>query len=386
MPLAKDARERFVAPHGKPGNAGTRESPWDLASALAGERDIAPGDIVWVRGGEYGGKLEARLRGREDAPVHVRAYPGERAAILDTSLWVLEPAEWLWIWDLEIAGTLPPEKRETKETGSHPTDLPGSDGLAIRGGKGCKYINLYIHDNVKGGVGFWSTATDSELHGCIIRDNGWRAPDRGHGHAIYTQNREGVKVISSCILSVPHDGSYTMHAYGSSRAWVDDFLIEDNVAYRKGPFLIGGGRPSRGIRVLRNYLHGVDLRLGYGAENEDCEVRDNVVARGIVRIDRFREVVDEKNMRELPDRKVVLIPNRYDPRRAHLVVYNGAGASEVPARVSPFLEAGDRFRLLDPDDLRGKPVLEGRCDGEEVTVPAEGEFRVLVVTREPRRE
>lgn len=382
VPRVEGAAQYFVSPQGKAENPGTREAPWDLASALAARHNVSPGDTIWVRGGNYRGKFEVRLAGKEEAPVHVRAYPGERATILDSGLTVVEPTFYVWLWDLEIAGSVPMEKRETKQTGSHPTDLPGSDGLNVYAGKGCKFINLVIHDNVGNGVGWWVASTDSEFHGCLIYNNGWRAPDRGHGHCIYTQNSEGVKTISSCIMSVPYDGSYTMHAYGSSRAYVDNFVIEDNVACEKGPFLVGGGRPSHNIKLLRNYLYNVNMRIGYGAENEDCELRDNVIARGALTIDKFRKVVREGNVTELPDKKVLLIPNRYDPGRAHLVVFNGAKAPEVTVEVSPFLKPGETFRLMDPKDLFGRPVFEGKCDGEVMRLPVKGEFAVFVMLRE----
>src|SRR5438309_1818301 len=82
---------------------------------------------------------------------------------------------------------------------------------------------------------------DTEIYGCIIYDNGWPATDRGHGHAIYTQNKDGITTISDCIMTGGH--GYTMHAYGSSRAYVDNFRLLQNIAYKGGSFLIGGGRP-----------------------------------------------------------------------------------------------------------------------------------------------
>jgi hypothetical protein len=382
VPTVKRAREFFVSTEGKVQNAGTREAPWDLASTLAGEHSIAGGNIIWVRGGVYKGKFEVKLAGKEGAPVHVRAYPGERATIMDSRVTVVEPASYVWLWDLEITSSVPVEKRETKQSGSSPGDLPGGDGLNVYAGKGCKYINLVIHDNVGNGVGWWVGSTDSEFHGCLIYNNGWRGPDRGHGHCIYAQNKDGAKTVSGCIMSVPHDGSYTMHAYGSSRAYVDNFIVEDNVAYEKGPFLVGGGRPSHNISVLRNHLYGVSMRIGYGAENEDCEVRDNVIANGELTIEKFRKVVDEGNVRGLPDRKAVLIPNKYDPNRAHVVVFNGSKAPSVPLAVAPFLTRGDSFRMMNPKDFFGKPLHAGKCEGEEIMVPMTGEFAVFVLLKE----
>ncbi len=385
VPKTKRPRHFFVSPEGKTENAGARKAPWDLTSALAARHDISPGDVIWVRGGTYKGKFEVKLRGEEDAPIHVKVYPGERATILDSGVTVVEPASYVWLWDLEIAGSVPVEKRETKQTGSAPSDLPGTDGLSVYAGTGCKFINLVIHDNVKGGVGWWVNSTDSEFHGCLIYNNGWRAPDRGHGHCIYTQNKDGVKTISSCIMSVPYDGSYTMHAYGSSRAYVDNFLIEDNVAYEKGPFLVGGGRPSHNIKVFRNYLHGVNMRIGYGAENEDCELRGNVIVGGSLQIEKYKTAIQEGNLQKLPGRMVVLIPNKYDLNRAHVVIFNGAKAPAVEAKVAPFLKPGDSFRVMHPKDFFGNPVLEGTCEGQTITIPMKGEFAPFVLLKKTKQ-
>ena len=270
---------------------------------------------------------------------------------------VAEPASHVWLWGLELTGSAPIGRRETKQTGSHPTDLPKGGGLDVNAGAGHKFIDLVIHDNVGNGIGWWAGSDGGEVHGCLIYRNGWKAPDRTHGHCIYTQNRGDVKTISNCILSVaPEVGSYSVHAYGSSRAYVDNYLIEDNIVDGHGPFLVGGGRPSHGIRVRRNYLHGVGMRIGYGAENEDCEVRDNVLAGGALTIEKYRTVVDRDNVRGLPARLAVLTPDRYDPDRAHLVVFNGAKAENVAVDVASFLKPGDAYRLMDPRGrLRGPP-------------------------------
>ena len=382
VPFDPSGRQFHVAPDGKADNAGSQDSPWDLASVLAGTHKLRGGDIVWVHGGTYTGKFDVRLAGAESAPIHICGVPGQRATVLNSTLTVSAPASDVWIWNLEITSSVPPERRATTQSGSHPTDLPGRGGMEVYGGRRCKYINLIIHNNVGGGVGFWKGATDSEFHGCIVYDNGWVGPDRGHGHCFYAQNQEGIKTISNCIMSVPYRGCYTMHAYGSKAAYVDNFVIEDNIAFERGPFLIGGGRPSRGIRVARNYLHGVGMQLGYGADNEDCEVRDNIVPAGLT-ISRFRKVFEENNIRQVPAAKAVLIPSRYDATRAHVAVYNGARAKAVPLDVGGFMKDGESFLLLAAKDFFGKPVVEGRCAGTKIDVPMSGEFAAFVLLRTP---
>lgn len=382
VPFDPAGRQFHAAPDGRPENAGSQQSPWDLPSVLSGTHKLRGGDIVWVRGGTYKGRFDVKLIGADNAPIHICARPGDRATILDSTLTVNAPAAYVWIWGLEITSSVPVEKRATTQPGSHPTDLPGRGGMEVYGGRGCKYIGLIIHNNVGGGVGFWKGAIDTEFHGCIVYDNGWRAPDRGHGHCFYTQNQDGTKTISNCIMSVPYSGCYTMHAYGSKAAYVDNYVIEDNIAFERGPFLIGGGRPSRGIVVRRNYLHNVSMRLGYGADNEDCEVRDNIVPAGLS-ISRFRNAVEENNTRQVPAAKAVLIPNRYDLTRAHVAVYNGARSPTVPLDVSGFLKPGESFRLLRAKDVFGRAVAEGRCSGKTMDVPMDGEFGAYVLVREP---
>jgi hypothetical protein len=182
-----------------------------------------------------------------------------------------------------------------------------------------------------------------------------------------------------------------MHAYGSRNAWVDNYVIEDNIAFHKGPFLVGGGRPSRNIRVARNYLYGIDMRIGYNApHNENCEVRDNVIVNGRLNITRYRKVVQENNLvlpkgAERPKgAKVVLLPSKYDPRRAHLAIFNWQKAKEVEVTVAPFLKTGQEYRILNPQDFYGKPVLVGKCRGKTISVPMEGEFAAFVILRDRR--
>jgi len=386
----------YAAPDGRPDAAGSKSSPWDLESALGGKRKLAPGDTLWLVGGTYkypdrrlgSPGFAVRLAGQEGKPIHVRAMPGQRVT-LDGGLAVVAPCDWLWIWDLEI---LVSENfsmsRTVKQPGSHPTDYARPwGGLNVHAGKGCKYIHLVIHDNAQG-VSFWSGATDSELYGCVIYDNGWKAPDRGHGHAVYTQNQNGVKTIADCIMTGGY--SYTMHAYGSSRAYVDNYLVTGNICHDAGTFLIGGGRPSRNIRVLGNLLYNVNMQIGYSApSNEDCEIRDNVIVGGGLQINRYQKVVKEGNLvlgkadprPKDADARIELRPSRYDPTRANLAIFNWAKKPAVLVPLGAFAQAGDSYRLMNPREMFGKPTAEGTYDGNAIRVPVQGEFAAMVVLK-----
>jgi hypothetical protein len=253
----------------------------------------------------------------------------------------------------------------------------------MSGGANCKNINLVIHDNAQG-VSFWTPATDSELHGCIIYDNGWKAPDRGHGHAIYTQNQNGTKLISDCIMTGGF--SYTMHAYGSSRAYVDNFVIVGNIAYDAGTFLVGGGKPSNNIRVHENYLHNVSMQIGYNAPNNvDCYVSGNVINNGGLNIVRYQKAENKDNLivsrgaSRPTEQRIVVRRNAYDRNRANVAVFNWTNLPAAAIKPGDLLAKGDRFVLLEPKDFFGKPIAMGLYDGQAVTMPLKGEFTAAVI-------
>jgi len=53
VPLLANPTEYYVATNGASTAAGTIGAPWDIVSALNGSHTIAPGSIIWVRGGTY---------------------------------------------------------------------------------------------------------------------------------------------------------------------------------------------------------------------------------------------------------------------------------------------------------------------------------------------
>ncbi len=420
VPMVAGAGQHFVAPDGKPTAVGTKESPWDMASALEGRHPIPPGDILWIRGGTYRNPdrkhgsqgWNVNLCGTEKAPVYVRAYPGERVTIDGgLQLGFQGKAEHVWLWDLELLTS--DLQRETRTAGSAPMDLSGPlGGLHVATSTGCKFINLVIHDTYEA-IGCWVGARDSEIHGCLIYQNGWKGPDRCHGHCIYTQNRDGTKTISGCIFSTPFGhGQQLVQAYGSKAAWVNGFRIEDNIAYAMTPqgdrLLVGGmADGNRNNRVLRNYFFNAALQLGYSGKNHtgghvrenvlldgsivvcnylDVEVRDNLVVGGGIKTDNCGQATNQGNQTFAKGKRAdaasaFLIPNKYDPTRAHLAVFNWAGAPTAQVKVAPVLKAGDRYQLLDPHNFFGKPLFAGKCQGEMMSVPIKETFAAFVVLK-----
>lgn len=180
----------YVAVDGRPDNAGTEESPWDITSALGGRQAIAPGALVYLQGGTYrhpdrrwdSPGLAIALEGEPGRPIHIRPAPEQRVT-LDGKVEVKPNARHLWVWDLEITVSESATWNRRVTAGGLAVD-GGADlpqgGLNILGGIGSKFIHLVIHD-MNNGVGFWRPALDAEMQGCLIYGIGAIGPDRYHG-------------------------------------------------------------------------------------------------------------------------------------------------------------------------------------------------------------
>jgi hypothetical protein len=385
-PEPDPATSRYVSPEGKTTNRGTREEPWPIAAALEGKLPVLPGQTLYLAAGTYRAPDRRKgstgyhvlLQGTAEKPIEVRPVPGARV-IIDGGLSVQPPGAYVHLRDLEVLVS-EPRAAAPVPAGAQP-DRPWG-GINISGTPGIRLIHCVIHDCSQG-VSWWQDARGGELYGCLIYRNGWQGTARAHGHGIYTQNQGEVKSIRDCLM---WDGfSYSLHAYGE-QGEVRDYLAEGNVSWNNGgQFLLGGKLPSVNITVRSNVCYDDQLKVGYSSDSsEDCTVTDNLVILDNLSITGFKAVKASGNRvyGELPKPfgpEVILRPSASDPSRANLVTVQTGAGETVSVDLSAFVKAGERFRLLDPANLWGAPVLEGV--GPMARVPVRGQFTVYVVRK-----
>lgn len=366
--ISVDAKEFFVSPAGNKGNNGSRESPWDLESVVLGKQKVPPGSVIWVIGGKYNAPKGVTLSGTKEKPVHLRAFPEERATI-DGGLPKIS-GNYLWIWGLEMA-SFKPDWRPAKAIGKTDSfkQMPGAKGsMEITGGKGSKFINLVIHNNIMG-VGYWKNVTDSEMHGCIIYDNGYPGTDRPHGPGIYTQNMTKTpRLITDNIIA----GNFStgMQMYGSKiDLMVNDFLVEGNVWFAprveagNRNYILCGGEKSQNISIKNNFIYGYRMHIGSKA---------NQISEGNTVIhSSLSSPTPEKNrnLKEGKDVEVTIRPNKYDPGRANLIVLNWPKSERIKIDLNSFLKKDEKFKIFNALNIFGQPLAEGKYDGAKVTVP-----------------
>jgi hypothetical protein len=406
--IAASASDFYVSPSGSPDAPGDADHPWDLATALAQPSSVRPGDTIWLRGGTYRGTFTANINGTAAAPIVVRQYPGERATIDGgDSGWksiFTVAGSYAWYWGFEITSSDP--NRVSQQTGSNPTDIGRGNvqtEQSSRTGDGLKFINLVIHDVQD--VGLWKEATNVEFYGSLISDNGWNAPDRGHGHGLYVQNREGTKTIRDNVIF--QNFCNGIQVYGTENAFLDDITIDGNTIFGNGEIVnspadnitIGGGVVAHRPVVTDNFVYfsqwgnGNDIDLGYaelGRGTADAVVTGNHLINGVVKQNAGNagtRMTDNTiyssifgwDAAEFPQNKYIwthpgstvafVRPNAYEAGRATIVAYAGSGAPFVPADVSGVLAAGQGWELRNARDFYAPPVASGTYDGKPIRVP-----------------
>jgi len=392
-------RSLYVAPKGRKGADGSLAHPLRLDEALSAKSPARPGDTLWLRGGTYRGAFVSQLSGQSWGPITIRPYQDERAVIdsapsKQSALTVL--GSWTEFWGFEITNSDP--IRRVTEAGSWPAGLRRSGGVDVHGPHN-KFINLVIHD-MTDGMGIWSEAEGSSAYGNLIFYNGWEGPDRSHGHGVYTQNERGVREIEDNIIF--DQFSHGIHAYGSVIAHLDNITLRGNIVFDNGSLalsggerdiLLGGGRVAQNAIIEDNATYGPEQsNVGYVAGCLQATIAHNYFSgvaplilifcqpdmTGNTFVGPMGPLADEyrhNTYAPTPPHGHVsfLRPNRYDPSRANLVIYNWDREPDIKVDLSSVLSDGATYEVLDVQDYFGPPVLSGVYrEGEPVAIPMTG--------------
>lgn len=400
------AAEFYVAVNGTRSGKGTLDEPWDLKTASEHPLVLKPGDVIYLRGGNYEvpGKLNLNLRleGEKDRYITVRPYGNERV-IIDGGIHVLGP--WVILRDLEIRNTT--ESRLTELPGPFPSDIPQPAGINVFASN-VRVINNVIHDTATG-LSSWVSAPDNEFYGNIVYYNGWLGPDRPHGHGVYMQNKDGRKLLQDNVVFGNFE--YGMQIYGSSETFLNGFRLEGNAVFNNGSLggtwsrnlLVGGTVVVQNPSLIDNFTyfpltqdHGGDNNLGFFPNGSGCsglEMRGNTFASGGVALTMHACMGSAISSNKIfgPTRgfnaapfaesntvtasrpagmSVHVRPNTYERGRAHIIVFNWDRSESADADLSALgFTKDDTIEVRDVQNLDGAPVFRGVYDGKSIRLP-----------------
>lgn len=205
---------------------------------------IYEGDFTFVHSGANGSEITITF---------------EPGAAIKGNLTIDSACQYVKVRDL-VAYT-EPETRWTEVTGSAPP-FAGKNGLTMFG-VNCKAIHPFVHDVMASAIGFWQSASLSSLYGAWIINNGWGAPDRGHGHAVYQQGTN--KTTRNCMIAQGYGGG--IRSYTSDQA-LTGIEISQCITIND-VILHGGGSSSSGVKIRDNVTWNQYLEIGETSQNNN---------------------------------------------------------------------------------------------------------------------
>jgi hypothetical protein len=395
-----EGRSIHVAPDGVPSASGTTEQPLDLTTALSATSPAKPCDTIWLRGGTYSGTFAVAISGTETAPIVIRAQAGERP-IIDTAP-SIDPGislntSYVHLWGIEITNSDP--QRTSAQAVNWPSDIRRGTGVLVRG-SGLKLINLVIHDLARA-IDVEPEAMALEMYGNLVFSNGWDGPEASQGNGIETQNQGARQVIADNVIFNQY--SHGILALGSEAVPVNNLTIEGNVVFNNGlpgrsgftrDVLVGGGKPVTRVVLRENMTYGgAQTFVGFGSGCQNTTIENNyLVGSTPLVLEKCTPVLQKNTLSgqygfgalpktypdnqyeaERPRQTVVRYrSNRYEPGRAHVIVYNwekGPAASIDLTKAG--LASGDAFEIVDVQNYQAEPLVKG-------VVPANGTVDVAM--------
>lgn len=389
--------EYYVSPTGSSSNTGANDSPWSLDYALGRQAALPGNTIVWLKDGDYVNpnsttseivEFVVWLEGEAGKPIHIRPEHGAHVRI-DGGLTVLTYSKHIRIWDIHMTTVGAADWRPSAlPQGSNIWDWtaaqgnPARPGGGIEGGSDIKYINTTMN-KLSAGAAIWKNAANSELYGSIIFDNGWTwtEPDgdlSGSGPGMYIQNSSGTpRTISDNIVAgfrttgiqiKPDDLEISDHFTVTGNVWFAPTVNDFGRGY-----LSIGVNGSKDLHFNKNFIHGTQVYMpglwgGTYVQTSEHECNNNHFYRtdtapaftcdyGV------NEDVSDPNETANTLTKAFLRPNKYDPRRANLMVLNGERKPALSVDLGTFVNAGEKVAVLNSLDPYGEPIAIGVYNG-----------------------
>lgn len=421
----------FASPTGSASGDGSFTHPWDLATALNGPAVVTPGSTIWLRGGTYAdgpyfGGYSSNLTGTADAPIVVRQYPGERATV--TKFLVVGGA-YTWYWGFEVVHTLP---QVAPQLFGIDDQAPGAKFINLvvhdATGSGIFIWPQATDAEVYGSISYDNGRTDNLDHGIycqsqsstLVQDNivfdNWAfgihcfakvGPYLQNitlqGNVAFNDYTWGVSSDADIFLGghfpasgIVIDRNYTYRTndantkaadIGYNLVVNDDLVLTDNYFVGGWSHLGAWATATVSGNTLFNFAHG-GMVWDLGNLNGQTWSGNTFFGDGtalawrhdsgtVTTFDGWRALTGFSDPGTYAGSapsgvKVVVRPNRYEPGRANIIVYDWAQDPTVSVDVSNLLERGDRYVVQNAQDFFGAPAASGIYTGHPLQLPMVG--------------
>ncbi|HLZ45758.1 MAG TPA: right-handed parallel beta-helix repeat-containing protein [Gemmatimonadales bacterium] len=417
----------YVSPSGSSAGNGNVDQPWDLTTAMnGGNGKIQAGDTVWLRAGTYSGNFRTELSGAQGKPIVFRGYPNERATIDGT---LRADGADIWFWGFEVMRSVPNDRLPGLESRGarqkyinmivHDAAQQGitfwdeavdaelygnivynngthenlDHGTYVHNMSGTKLImdNVFF-DNLAYGIHVYAGPTDGTQRNVHVIGN--VAFNNGTISNVYTAKGniiigadspdEGMQAIDNMLYLSGNAGENLRVGYQAAN---NDVLVRGNTVWGGlTAFVVGQWQSAT---VLNNLFGGsanmVSLLNAPGsfAWSTNNYYRNPAAQAWLTQAGSALALADWKSATGLGssdqapattpgETKVFVRPNKYEPGRALVVIYNWGSQGSVSVNLSGVLRAGQQYEVRNVQDMFGSPVSSGTFSGSTISLPTSG--------------
>jgi hypothetical protein len=213
--------------NGKDDHDGSLAKPWQTVNHAL--RHLKPGDTLYLRGGTYYENIYLALAGRKEAPITIRAYPGEQAVIDGGLREFFESPATAW----EPFPTGAPGEYRSKRSYPNLRHVQGSFGDSMVG------LQTYYHAkdlrSTSESIDWedWNRQAETDLKPLYCGPGLWYDPETGHVHLRLTHthlpdsvpNYRGETDPRQLPLVLASSRSIPLHVDGGKHLRVQDLVI-----------------------------------------------------------------------------------------------------------------------------------------------------------------
>ncbi|HVH66968.1 MAG TPA: right-handed parallel beta-helix repeat-containing protein [Gemmatimonadales bacterium] len=392
---------------------------------------MTPGATIWLGGGTYAdgpvaGGYVSQLTGTAAAPIVVRQFPGERATVTN---FLGVQGGYTWYWGFEVVNTV---QQAGSELFGIDDQAPGAKFINLvvhdATGSGIFIWPQGTDAEVYGSISYNNGRTDNLDHGIycqsqsstLLEDNivfdNWAFGIHCFAKVgPYLQNIaiEGNVAFNDYVWGVSSDAdmfvgghfpasgividqNYTYRSNDANTKAADvgyNLVVNHDVVLTNNYFVGGWARIGSWAtalvtgNTLFNFAHsGLLWNLGdvsgqtwsgntfFGDSTALAWRHDTSATIAFAGWRALTGLVDPGTYGGTAPSgiKIVVRPNRYEPGRANIIVYNWAQQSAVSVDVSGILDMGDRYVVQNVQDFYGPPAASGTYTGKPLELPMLG--------------
>jgi parallel beta-helix repeat protein len=247
----------YVATHGNDSNPGTAERPWRTIQKAADT--LRAGDTVYIKGGTYRERVEARNSGYADNYIVYASSPGE-TAVMDGAEVILP--EWAGLFEVVGRSYLRISGLRIRNAGP----MPHNPGLLVEDSSHIIVEGNFVSNTSDSGIAVWNsydvTVEDNEVEGACTQ---------GFNECISVGGTDMFEIRNNRVHRSQKEGITVKDGSSNGRVWGN--IVHHTEAV--GVYVDAWDKHTFNIEVFANIVHDIAAN-GFALASEQGGLLENI--------------------------------------------------------------------------------------------------------------